>query len=124
VFERDGILERVRDLGSRVVEPRLRAMAERHPSVGEVRGLGLFWAIELVSDAATRAPLVPFNASGPDAAPMAAVAAACKRAGLWPFVHFNRMHVAPPLVITEDELVRGLDILDEALTVADGFLVA
>ncbi|MFD4421055.1 aspartate aminotransferase family protein [Agromyces sp. NPDC058484] len=124
VFERDGILERVRDLGTRVVEPRLRAMAQRHPSVGEVRGLGLFWAIELVKDAATREPLVPFNASGPDAAPMAAVAAACKQAGLWPFVHFNRMHVAPPLVITEDELVRGLDIIDEALTVADGYVVA
>ena len=124
VFERDGILERVRDLGTRVVEPRLQAMAERHPSVGEVRGLGLFWAIELVSDAATRAPLVPFNASGADAAPMAAVAAACKRAGLWPFIHFNRMHVAPPLVITEDELVRGLDVIDEALSVADGYVAA
>jgi taurine--2-oxoglutarate transaminase len=121
VFERDGILERVRDLGARVVGPRLRAMAERHPSVGEVRGLGLFWAIELVRDAETREPLVPFNAAGPDAAPMAAVAAACKRAGLWPFIHFNRMHIAPPLVIAEDELNRGLDIIDEALTVADGY---
>lgn len=119
VFERDGILERVRDLGSRVVEPRLRAMAERHPSIGEVRGLGLFWAIELVRDRGTREPLVPFNASGADAAPMAKLAAACKQAGLWPFIHFNRMHVAPPLVITEDELVRGLDIIDEALDLAD-----
>ena len=89
-----------------------------------MRGLGLFWAIELVKDAATREPLVPFNASGADAAPMAAVAAACKQAGLWPFIHFNRMHVAPPLVITEDELVRGLDIIDEALTVADGYVAA
>ncbi len=124
VFERDGILERVRDLGTRIVEPRLRAMAAAHPSVGDVRGLGLFWAIELVTDAATREPLVPFNASGADAAPMAAVAAACKQAGLWPFIHFNRMHVAPPLVITEDELVRGLDIIDEALTVADGYVTA
>jgi taurine--2-oxoglutarate transaminase len=50
---------------------------------------------------------------------MAAFAAACKKAGLWPFTHFNRVHVAPPLVITEDELVRGLDIIDEALAVAD-----
>jgi taurine--2-oxoglutarate transaminase len=50
---------------------------------------------------------------------MAAFAAACKKAGLWPFTHFNRVHVAPPLVITEDELVRGLDIIDEALSVAD-----
>jgi len=119
VFARDGILERVRDLGARVVEPRLRAMAERHPSVGEVRGRGLFWAIELVRDRETREPLVPFNAAGPAAAPMTAFAAACKKAGLWPFTHFNRVHVAPPLVITEEELVRGLDIIDEALTVAD-----
>ncbi|AWB94605.1 aspartate aminotransferase family protein [Agromyces badenianii] len=124
VFERDGILERVRDLGERVVEPRLREIAATHPSVGEVRGRGLFWAIELVRDAETREPLVPFNASGADAAPMAAVAAACKQAGLWPFVHFNRMHVAPPLVITEDELVRGLDIIDAALTIADGHVAA
>lgn len=122
VFERDGILERVRDLGSRVVEPRLREMAAKHPSVGDVRGLGLFWAIELVRDRETREPFVPFNAAGPDAAPMGAVAAACKQAGLWPFVHFNRMHVAPPLVITEDELVRGLDIIDDALSVADAAL--
>ena len=119
VFRRDGILERVRDLGERVVGPRLREMVEKHPSVGEVRGRGLFWAIELVRDRETREPLVPFNAAGPDAAPMSAFAAACKKAGLWPFTHFNRVHVAPPLVISEDELIRGLDIIDEALAVAD-----
>ncbi|MRG59491.1 aminotransferase class III-fold pyridoxal phosphate-dependent enzyme [Agromyces sp. CFH 90414] len=119
VFERDGILERVRDLGARVVEPRLREIAAVHPSVGEVRGLGLFWAIELVKDPATREPLVPFNASGADATPVAEVAAACKRAGVWPFTHFNRLHVAPPLIISEDELRRGLDVIDEALSLAD-----
>lgn len=119
VFERDGILERVRDLGSRVVGPRLAEFAERHPSVGDVRGMGLFWAIELVKNRETREPLVPFNAGGADAAPMTAFAAACKKDGLWPFTHFNRTHVAPPLVISEEELVRGLDILDRALDVAD-----
>ncbi len=119
VFERDGILERVRDLGSRVVEPRLHEIAAKHPSVGDVRGRGLFWAIELVRDQETREPLVPFNASGPDAAPMAAIAAACKREGLWPFTHFNRVHVAPPLIISEEDLIRGLDIIDRALDVAD-----
>ncbi len=119
VFRRDGILEHVRDLGERVVRRTLEAWAESHPSVGEVRGKGLFWAVELVRNRETREPLVPFNAAGPDAAPMAAVAAACKKAGLWPFTHFNRIHVAPPLVITEAELVRGLDIIDDALSVAD-----
>ncbi|GAA3942564.1 aspartate aminotransferase family protein [Microbacterium soli] len=119
VFERDGILDRVRDLGSRVVEPRLQEIARRHPSVGDVRGRGLFWAIELVRDQETREPLVPFNASGPDAAPVAAVAAECRKSGLWPFTHFNRVHVAPPLVISEDDLIRGLDVIDHALRVAD-----
>ncbi|MDN3445554.1 aspartate aminotransferase family protein [Microbacterium sp. APC 3901] len=119
VFRRDGILERVRDLGERVVEPTLRRWVDTHPSVGEVRGRGLFWAVELVRDKQTREPLVPFNASGSDAAPVAAFAAAAKKAGVWPFTHFNRMHVAPPLVIREDDLVRGLAVLDEALAVAD-----
>lgn len=124
VFARDGILPRVKDLGERVVAPRLQAMAEKHPSVGEVRGRGLFWAIELVRDRATREPLVPFNASGADAAPMAAITAACKKAGLWPFTHYNRVHVAPPLVISEADLVRGLDIIDRALDVADEYVTA
>ena len=124
VFARDGILERVRDLGARIVGPRLREIAAAHPSVGEVRGRGLFWAIELVKDASTREPLVPFNASGADAAPMAAFAAAYKKEGLWPFTHFNRVHVAPPLVISEDDLVRGLDIIDRALAVTDALVTA
>lgn len=119
VFRRDGILERVRDLGDRIVEPTLRAWAESHPSVGEVRGRGLFWAVELVRDQQTKEPLVPFNASGAEAAPMTAFAAAVKRAGVWPFTHFHRLHVAPPLVIEEEELVRGLAAIDRALTVAD-----
>jgi len=119
VFERDGILERVKDLGERVVKPTLEGWLETHPSVGEVRGAGLFWAVELVRDRETREPLVPFNASGADNAPMAGFAAACKASGLWPFTHFNRVHVAPPLIISEAELRRGLDLIDAALAVAD-----
>lgn len=124
VFERDGILAHVKDMGERVIEPILRGWLETHPCVGDVRGAGLFWAIELVKDKATKEPLVPYNASGADAAPMAAFAAACKASGLWPFVHFNRTHVAPPLVITEEELRRGLAIIDDALTGVDSALSA
>ncbi|WP_454728950.1 aminotransferase class III-fold pyridoxal phosphate-dependent enzyme [Cellulosimicrobium protaetiae] len=118
-FEDDRILERVRTLGADVVGPRLREIADRHPSVGEVRGLGFFWAVELVRDRETREPLVPFNASGPAAAPMAAVVAAVKERGVWPFVHFNRLHVAPPLVTSADDLEHGLAAIDAALDVAD-----
>ncbi|WP_062516581.1 aspartate aminotransferase family protein [Demequina gelatinilytica] len=122
VFRRDGILERVRDLGERVIRPVLESWVESHPCVGEVRGTGLFWAIELVRDKETREPLVPFNAAGADAAPMGVFAKACKDAGLWPFVHFNRTHLAPPLVITEDELRRGLRVIDAALSEVDALI--
>lgn len=119
VMRDDGIVDRVRRLGEQVVRPRLEKLRERHPSVGEVRGLGLFWAIELVRDRQTREMLVPFNASGAAAKPMADVIAACKAGGVWPFTHFNRVHVAPPLVISEEELLAGIDVLDDALDAAD-----
>ena len=119
IFKEEGIIEHARDLGDDVIGPGLRDLAERHPSVGEVRGLGVFWALELVRDRHTREPLVPFNATGPDAAPMAEFAAACKSRGLWPFTHFNRTHVVPPCTTTADEVREGLAILDEALAVAD-----
>ena len=86
-----------------------------------MRGLGVFWAVELVRDRATREPLVPYNAAGESAKPMLAFAAACKDRGLWPFTHFNRAHVVPPCTTTPEEAREGLDILDEALTVADEF---
>ncbi|MDR6863409.1 aspartate aminotransferase family protein [Phycicoccus sp. 3266] len=119
VFREEGIVEHARSLGADVIGPGLRELAERHPSVGEVRGLGAFWAVELVRDRATREPLVPFNAGGADAKPMNDFAAACKERGLWPFTHFNRTHVVPPCTTTADEVREGLAILDEALAVAD-----
>ena len=91
-------------------------------SVGEVRGLGCFFAVELVRDPETREGLVPFNASGDAAKPMVEVVNACKSRGLWPFAHFNRVQLAPPLIVTDDEVRRALSILDEALDVADGFV--
>jgi taurine--2-oxoglutarate transaminase len=108
-------------LGTEVIGPGLVELARKHPSVGEVRGLGVFWALELVRDQQTREPLVPFNAAGEAARPMTAFAAACKERGLWPFTHFNRTHVVPPCTTTPDEVREGLAILDEALSVADEF---
>jgi taurine---2-oxoglutarate transaminase len=118
-FEDDGVLDHVGVLEREVWAPGLAELAARHPSVGEVRGIGCFWAVELVRDPATREPLVPYNASGAAAAPMAELVAACKAGGLWPFTHFNRLHVVPPLVISVDDARLLLDILDSALDVAD-----
>ncbi len=121
IFTDEGVIENARRIGSDVIGPALRELAGRHPSVGDVRGMGVFWALELVRDRDTREPLVPFNAAGASAAPMTEFAAACKERGLWPFVHFNRVHVAPPCVITEAEVREGIAIIDEALAVADRY---
>ena len=119
IFEEEGVVEHARMLGAQVIGPALAEIAQRHPSVGEVRGLGAMWALELVRDRETREPLVPYNAAGAAAAPMAEFAAACKDRGLWPFVHFNRTHVVPPCTTSVEDVREGLAILDEALAVAD-----
>ncbi|MFI6278364.1 aspartate aminotransferase family protein [Streptomyces sp. NPDC050988] len=119
VMEDEDILGQATRIGADVLGPGLRELAERHPSVGEVRGTGVFWALELVRDRETREPLVPYNASGAANAPMAAFGAAAKAHGLWPFINMNRTHVVPPCNITEAEAKEGLAALDEALSVAD-----
>jgi taurine--2-oxoglutarate transaminase len=119
IYKEENLIARARRLGEEVIGPALRAMQAQHPAIGEVRGLGAFWAIELVRDRTTREPLVPFNASGAADAPMVELAADCKRHGLWPFVVSNRMHIVPPLSIDEQALRDGLAIVDEALHVAD-----
>ncbi len=119
IFKEEKIIEHARHLGTDVIGPELCRIAERHPSVGEVRGLGVFWAIELVRDRKTREPLVPFNATGADAKPMAELMAACKAGGVWPFAHFNRLQVTPPCTTSDEEVREGLAIIDKALEVAD-----
>ena len=119
IFKEERVIENARRLGDEVLGPELRAMQERHPSVGEVRGLGVFWALELVTDRATREMFVPFNAAGPAAAPMTEVVNACKAEGVWPFAHFNRLHVTPPCTMTDDDARHGLAVIDAALELAD-----
>ncbi|PSM41589.1 aspartate aminotransferase family protein [Streptomyces dioscori] len=119
VMEEEGVVEQAARIGETVLGPGLRELAERHPSVGEVRGTGVFWALELVRDRETREPLVPYNPAGEANAPMAAFGAAAKAHGLWPFINMNRTHVVPPCNISEAEAKEGLAALDEALSVAD-----
>ncbi|CCH73666.1 Aminotransferase class-III [Nostocoides australiense Ben110] len=114
IMKEEGIVEHARDLGERVIGPKLRELAQAHRSVGEVRGIGVFWALELVTDPDARTPLT--------ADQMNQVAAACKGAGMWPFIAGNRVHIVPPCVITEEEFAEGVRALEDGLAVADGFV--
>ncbi|UXA19397.1 aspartate aminotransferase family protein [Mycobacterium sp. SMC-4] len=119
-MEDEGMVANAARIGREVLGPGLRELAARHRSVGEVRGLGVFWAIELVANQQTREPLAPYGGSSPA---MAAVLAACKSGGLLPFANFNRIHAVPPCNVSDDEVAEGLRILDAALDVADGYCV-
>lgn len=123
VMEDEKVVENAARVGEQLLGPGLRALAERHPSVGEVRGMGVFWALDLVKNKETREPLVPYNAAGEANAPMAAFGAAAKKNGLWPFVNMNRTHAVPACNVSDDEVKEGLAALDAALTVADDHTV-
>jgi taurine---2-oxoglutarate transaminase len=117
-MEREGIVEHAAAIGRDVLGPGLADLKERHRCVGDVRGLGVFWAVELVADRATKEPIAPY---GGTSAAMGALVGACKERGLLPFTNFNRLHVVPPCTVTVEEAQRGLAILDEALSVVDPY---
>ncbi len=120
-FQEEGIVEQAAATGD-IFREELDRLAAKHPSIGEVRGLGCFFGLELVKDRTTREPLVPFNASGADAKPIGAVSKRALDRGLYLMTHWNVVMCCPPLTITRDELAEGLDALDDALSVADEFV--
>ncbi|MEV5438815.1 aspartate aminotransferase family protein [Streptomyces sp. NPDC052682] len=120
----EGIVENAARIGKEVLGPGLREIAARHPSVGEVRGMGVFWAVELVRDRETREMLVPYAATGAQNRPVDEVVAACKEQGMWPVYNYNRIHLVPPCTITDEEAEEGLAILDKALDAADEYAVS
>lgn len=120
-MKEEGTVEHARSMGEDVLGPGLADLAARHASVGDVRGIGAMWAIELVRNKDTREPLVPFNAVGADDQPMVDVKSACRNNGLWVDGIMNRIHIVPPCNTPEIELIEGLQILDYALTIADEY---
>jgi taurine--2-oxoglutarate transaminase len=114
----EGIVEHAARIGEAVLGPGLHELAERHPVIGEVRGLGVFWALDLVSDRETRAMLAPY---GGTSEAMTVLVTEAKRRGLLPFTNFNRLHVVPPCTVSDAEAKEGLAILDEVLAVVDRY---
>jgi taurine--2-oxoglutarate transaminase len=105
------IIENAARIGADVLGPGLAKLAAKHPMIGEVRGLGVFWALDLVQDAETREPVA--------AATVGMVKAELMKRGLLPFLADNRIHVVPPCTITDDEVARALKIYDEAFTAVE-----
>jgi len=117
-MERERIVENARRVGDDVLRPGLDELATRHRIIGDVRGRGVFFALELVSDRTTKEPLAPYGGSS---AAMNEILAACREERLLIFNNFNRLHVVPPCTVTDDEALDGLARLDRALAVADKY---
>ena len=110
-MEDEEIVENAARIGADVLGPGLAELAGRHRVVGEVRGLGVFWALELVADRSTREPL--------PAPLMSRVKGACLERGLLPFLADNRLHVVPPCVVTDEQVGTALAVYDEVLALLD-----
>ena len=112
------VVENAKRIGDEVFTPGLEALKEKHRLIGDVRGRGVFFALELVSDRATKEPLAPYGSSSPA---MNEIITACRDEGLLIFANFNRLHVVPPCTITDEEARDGLARLDRALGVAEKY---
>jgi taurine--2-oxoglutarate transaminase len=88
----------------------------KHPSVGDVRSIGLFGVVELVRNRATKEPMAPFNGNSPE---MQKLGAFFSEQGLFVFIHWNNFFSNPPLSITEAELRAAFEIFDAGLDITD-----
>jgi taurine--2-oxoglutarate transaminase len=123
VYAEDGLIENAERVG-RVLARELARLKDKHPSVGDVRAIGLFSIVELVKNRATREPLAPYNARADQMATMNRINAFFRENGLYTFIRWNNFFVNPPLCITEEQLLEGLTIVDKGLRIADESLKA
>ena len=115
VLQDDHLVERARAMGANL-RRLLSDLGEQHPSVGEVRSIGLFGAIELVRDRRTREPMAPYNGSSPE---MTALRQSLLDQGVFVYTHWHTILIIPPLIITEEQLTEGFAALDQALRITD-----
>ncbi len=115
VYEEDKLVERARASG-KVMKQLMTKLAEKHPSVGAARSIGLFGLIELIRDRRTREPLAPFNGTSEE---MAALGKFVRQEGLYTMVRWNTFFTNPPLTITEAELREAFAIIDRGLEITD-----
>ena len=122
IYEDDNLIENAALMG-KYIEKRVAEMMTQHPSIGDFRNTGLLGCIELVKNRITKEPMAPFNAKPDEMAIMNKVAAKIKELGMYTFVRWNYIFIAPPLIITKEQVDEGLAIISEAIAIADSYVV-
>ncbi|QEC68257.1 aminotransferase class III-fold pyridoxal phosphate-dependent enzyme [Panacibacter ginsenosidivorans] len=121
IYEEDNLIENAETMG-KYIEAEVEKLMAKHPSIGDFRNTGLLGCIELVKNRATKEPMAPFNAKPDQMTIMNKVAAKLKELGMYTFVRWNYIFIAPPLCISKEEIDEGLSIISEALQIADEYV--
>ena len=120
IYEKENLIDRARDTGL-LLDKKMEALKSKHVSIGDWRNTGLLGCLELVKNRESKEPMAPFNAKPNEMAIMKKVASKIKESGMFTFVKWNFIFVAPPLTISEEELDEGLEIISSALSIADEY---
>ena len=120
VYKREGLVERAAAMG-KYVEQKVAELAEKHPSIGDFRNNGLLGCIELVKNRETKEPVTPWNAKPEDMEPTLRMAAKIRELGMFTFVRWNWIFIAPPLIISKEQIDEGINIISKAIDIADEY---
>ena len=118
IYERENLVERAVEMGN-YIDAEIEKLKEKHPSIGDWRNTGMLGCLELVKNRKTKEPMAPWNAKPSEMGIMSQVAAKIKENGMFTFVKWNHIYIAPPLTISKQEIDKGLKIISEAIAIAD-----
>jgi taurine--2-oxoglutarate transaminase len=118
IYEDDHLIENAVAMGN-YLDARIEELKTKHPSIGDWRNQGLLGCLELVKNRKTKEPMAPFNAKPDEMVVMNKVAAKIKELGMYTFVRWSYIFIAPPLCVTKEQIDEGLDIISEAIAIAD-----
>ena len=120
IMQEENMVDNAAEMG-KYIEQVVEGLKEKHPSLGDFRNTGLLGAIELVKNRETKEPVTHWNAKPEDSKATHRIAAKIREAGMFTFVKWNFIFIAPPLNITKDQIDEGFEIISQALDIADEY---
>jgi len=118
IYEDENLIENTVAMG-KYMDEQADKLKAKHPSIGNFRNTGLLGCFELVKNRTTKEPMAPFNAKPDEMVVMSKVSAKIRELGMYTFVRWSFIFVAPPLCVTKEQIDEGLAIISEALKIAD-----
>ena len=122
IYESDKLIENTREM-SQYLESRIEQMRSQHPSMGQFRNTGLLGCLDVLKNKTTGELMAPYNGAGDDMIVSNKIAAKIRQLGMYTFVRWGYIFIAPPLTITKDQIDEGLAIISQALKISDEALV-